>query len=575
MSDILKGVRPYSNEALRRYTENGAWLNLTYGDLLDRAVARNPDRMAVIDDSTRLSYRELKDRVDRFATALMDLGVKPHDRLVLQFPNRHEFVVSFYAMHRIGAVPVLAISRHAHQELSSFFRLTEPVAWIGPVRDGKIEFEPFVSRLRSEFPFLKHVIWVGDEAGIPPYGRSMKGLIDGVRPDPGIDARLKPFRPDPNDVAVLIPTGGTTGLPKMVPRTHNSLIVTNRYISQTSAAPDAILLQATPVGHAMAMQGAVNCAVFLGVTLVLQGLPRPTEAMETIQREKITSAFMVPTQLEGIIHHPDLEKYDLRSLRIVGTAGAGLPVDVAQKAMDYFGRFGCKFSGNALGASEGLLAMSDLDDPLDVKMKTVGRNVTPGSHYKVVDSDEGELPRGVEGELVAKGPEVFTGYYKTTEEENKEVFTRDGYYRTGDLARIDERGIITITGRRKDVIMRGGETLVPSEMEQLIRMHPSVERVAVIGMPDEKMGERTCACVVLRPEKHLSFDEMIAFLKNQGAGVLLLPERLELVSTLPETGVGKIDKKALRKDIEGKPRKGGSLTGREQEPGGPVNNGNE
>jgi non-ribosomal peptide synthetase component E (peptide arylation enzyme) len=276
--------------------------------------------------------------------------------------------------------------------------------------------------------------------------------------------------------------------------------------------------------------------------------------LETIQREKVTSAFMVPTQLEGIIHHPDLEKYDLRSLKIVGTAGAGLPVDVAQKAIDYFGRFGCRFSGNGLGASEGLLALGDLDDPLDVKLGTVGRNVTPGSHYKVVDPEERELPPNTEGELVARGPEVFTGYYKTTEEENREVFTRDGYYRTGDLARIDERGTITITGRRKDVIMRGGETLVPSEMENLIRMHPSVERVAVIGMPDEKMGERACAYVVLRPGKGLAFDEMIAFLKEQGAGVLLLPERLELVSTLPETGVGKIDKKALRKDIEEKLR---------------------
>ena len=555
MAGYLPGFIPYKREVTEEYTKNGAWLNLTYSDLLERAAGQKPDRMAVIDESTRLSYRELRDRVDRFAAALMDLGVKPHDRIVLQIPNRCEFVVSFYATQRIGAVPVLAIPRHAHQEVSSFFRLTEAVGWIGPVRDGKTEFPPLVSRLRSEFPFLKHVIWLGEEDGLPPFGWSMKRLIDGVRPEHATDSRLKPLRPDPNDVAVLIPTGGTTGLPKMVPRTHNSLIVTNRFISQKSALPDAIMLQATPVGHAMAMQGAVNCAMFLGATLVLQGVPRPMEMLETIQREKVTNAFMVPTQLEGIMHHPDLEKYDLRSLKIVGTAGAGLPVDVAQKAIDYFGRFGCRFSGNGLGASEGLLALGDLDDPLDVKLGTVGRNVTPGSHYKVVDPEERELPTHTEGELVARGPEVFTGYYKATEEETREVFTRDGYYRTGDLARIDERGYITITGRRKDVIMRGGETLVPSEMENLIRMNPSVERVAVVGMPDEKMGERACAYVVLRPGKGLAFDEMIAFLRERGAGVLLFPERLELVSALPETRVGKIDKKALRKDIEEKLRR--------------------
>jgi non-ribosomal peptide synthetase component E (peptide arylation enzyme) len=173
----------------------------------------------------------------------------------------------------------------------------------------------------------------------------------------------------------------------------------------------------------------------------------------------------------------------------------------------------------------------------------------------VIDGQENELPLNTEGELVARGPEVFTGYYKTTEEENREVFTRDGYYRTGDLARINEQGYITITGRKKDVIMRGGETLVPSEMEDLIRTHPSVESVAVIGMPDPKMGERACAYVALRQGKTIAFDEMVQYLKSQGASVLLLPERLEIIEGLPLTPVGKVDKKALRKDIEQKLKK--------------------
>jgi non-ribosomal peptide synthetase component E (peptide arylation enzyme) len=265
-----------------------------------------------------------------------------------------------------------------------------------------------------------------DGESLPAYAFSMETLIGSINLERYPGSYLDSFRPDPNDVAVLLPTGGTTGLPKVVPRTHNSLIVTNQYISARYRTSDAILLQATPVGHAMAMQGAVNCAMFTGSTLVLQAIQRPTEILETIQRERVTSAFMVPTQLEGIVNHPDLERYDLRSLKVIGTAGAGLPVDVAQKAISYFGKFNCKFSGNGLGASEGLLALGDLDDPLELKMKTVGRNVTPGSHYKVVDPEERELASHVEGELVAKGPEVFTGYYKGTEEERREVFTHDG-----------------------------------------------------------------------------------------------------------------------------------------------------
>jgi non-ribosomal peptide synthetase component E (peptide arylation enzyme) len=248
--------------------------------------------------------------------------------------------------------------------------------------------------------------------------------------------------------------------------------------------------------------------------------------MGTIQKEKVTRVFLVPTQLEGVINHPDLHKYDLSSLKVVGTTGAALPREIAQKAVDYFEKINCKFSGNALGASEGLLAQGDPDDPLEEQLKTVGRNVTPGSHYKAIDENENELPVNTEGELVAR--------------------------RTGDLAKIDERGYIAITGRKKDVIMRGGETLVPSEMEDLIRKHPVVEGVAVVGMPDPKMGERACAYVVPKAGKGLSFDEMIEFLKGEGASVLLLPERLEIIDSLPLTGVGKVDKKTLRKDIESK-----------------------
>lgn len=551
MSGLLDGFRPYPEEEIRFYTENGAWLNLTYGDLLDRASAMNPETPAVIDDRRRLTYKSLRENAERFAISLLDLGIRPHDRIVLQMPNRVEFVMAFYAMQKIGVIPVLAIPRHAYQEVSSFFRLAEPVGWIGPVADGKTEFLPLVKALRSEFPSLKHVIFVGEKRDIPPHGLSMSALNEAVRMSGENSSRLVALRPDPNDVAVLIPTGGTTGLPKMVPRTHNNLMVTNRYISIKSATPDAVLLQATPVGHAMAMQGAVNCAMFLGATLVLQGVLRPTEILETIQRERVTSAFMVPTQLEGLISHPQLQQYDLRSLKAVGTAGAGLPLDVARRAIDYFNGFGCKFFGNGLGASEGLLALGDVDDSLEIKMKTVGRNVTPGSHYKVVDQNERELPANSEGELVAKGPEVFTGYYKSTEQEIGDVFTHDGYYRTGDLARIDERGYITITGRRKDVIMRGGETLVPSEMETLIRKHPEVDRVAVVAMPDAKMGERACAYVVLK-KGTMALEDLIRFMKTQGAGVLLLPERIEIVERLPETAVGKVDKKFLRKDIEEK-----------------------
>ena len=386
----LEAFIPYSPELIREYTEKGAWEDLTYGDLLDRTTSRYPDNIAVIDARTRLTYKELNDQVNQFAIALLGLGVKPHDRLILQLPNRYEFVVAFYGLQKVGAIPVLAVPRHARREISTFFSLTGAVGWILPARDGKIEYGPLIEQVRSEFSCLRYVIMPGD-GQILSGALSMERLIQDVKPEKDPANLLAPYRPDPNDAAVLIPTGGTTGLPKMVPRTHNSLIVTNRYISEDNDASDR-LLQATPVGHAMAMQGAVNCAVYKGATLVLQAIPRPTEILETIQREKVTRVFLVPTQLEGVINHPDLEKYDLSSVKIVGTTGAALPRETAQRAADYFIGLGCQFSGSALGASEGLLAIGDSDIPLEEQLKTVGRSVTQGSHYKIIDQNGEQRP---------------------------------------------------------------------------------------------------------------------------------------------------------------------------------------
>ncbi|MBW1775562.1 MAG: acyl--CoA ligase, partial [Deltaproteobacteria bacterium] len=320
----LEGFIPYSRELIREYTETRAWENLTYGDILDRAASQYPDNIAVVDDRNRLTYRELKDQVDRFAIALLQLGLKSHDRVIIQLPNRFEFVVAFYGLQKMGAVPVLAIPRHGRQEISTFFKVTDAVGWIVPARDGKIAFAPLIDAIRSEYRKLRHIIMPEDGDALPSYALSLEKLIEDVIPENYEANYLEQFRPDPNDVAVLIPTGGTTGLPKMVPRSHNSLIVTNKYISKDLEPSDS-LIQATPVGHAMAMQGAVNCAVYKGATLVLQGILRPTEIMETIQREKVTRVFLVPPQLEGVINHPDLKKYDFSSLKIVGTTGAALP----------------------------------------------------------------------------------------------------------------------------------------------------------------------------------------------------------------------------------------------------------
>jgi len=545
-STYLEGATPYPPDMIEEYTSRGWWQNLTYGDLLDRAAAAYPDKIAIIDARARLTYSELKDKVDRLAIALADIGIKKYDRALIQLPNRHEFFVVFYALQRIGGVPVLATPRHEYREVSHFFRLTEPAAWIIPVRDATRQFLPLVERIRSEAACLRHVIMPEDGEALPSYALSMGRLINEVRPrdDPG--KYLKQFRPDPNDVALILPTSGTTGLPKGVPRTHNS------YLAGVACAAldtdtDGVVGLPTPIGHGLAQQGMAGSFMMKGATLVLIETIRAKEIMEAIEKYRINRIILVPALLEDILKHPELDRYDLTSLKMVGSSSSALRPETLDKAKELFDRLGTVLEGSAYGSTEGPCARHKVGVPVapEIFRSSIGTPMNEGDHWKVIDEREQELPANTEGELAARGPLVFTGYYRS-EAENREIFTHDGYYKMGDLGKIDKFGNIYITGRKKDVIKRGGEGITAGEVENLLHMHPHIEAAAVIGVPDERLGEIVCACVQLREGKDLTLADLVAFLKSIGAGKLLLPERLEIVNDLPRTPVGKVDKAALR-----------------------------
>jgi len=545
----LDGAIPYSEDVIREYTAKGWWLDLTYGDILDRAAARNPEKIAVIDARNKVTYRELKEKVDRCAIAFLDLGIRRYDRLIFHLPNRYEFLVAFYATQRIGAVPVIAAARHDYQEISHFFKITEAVGWIVVAKDGKRDFVPLIERIRAETKSLTHVIMPDDGGALPDGALSMVKLIGQVDLDRYPPDYLAQFSPNPNDVAVIFTTGGTTGLPKGVPRTHNSFLSNVRYTTP-DGKPEDVRAQVTPIGHTMAHQGAVGAAIFHAATLVLVPVPRGKDTLEAVQQHRVTHVSLVPTLLEDILNEPHLGCYDLSSLKHVRTAGAALRPDTAGSARELMAQLGAAFGGNAFGSTEGPNARDPIAGPPSPG-GSIGKPGVPGDVWKVIDKEERELPSNTEGELVARGPAVFTGYYKS-EEENKTIFTHDGYYKMGDLGYIDNDGFMFITGRKKDIIQRGGEGIIPKQIEDLLHRLPSVEACAVVGMPDARLGEKACAFVVLREGARLTFEEMVNALKGMGASVLLLPEGLEIVEQLPRTDAGKIDKKVLRRDIRRK-----------------------
>lgn len=546
MTTLLEGIIPYKAEDAERYKQLGCWADLTFGDILDKAADRYPDKEAFVDNESRLTYAQARDRANGLALGLMNLGINPTDRVLVQLPNWNEFVLAYFALQKIGAINVLLIDRYRQYEIKHLIQLTGATSWIVPEKYGKADYLPIVGDVLKDQPQVKNVILVrGKEQD--PYFSLEKLLADAELTDENL-ARLAQTRPDPLQVAHMGPTGGTTGLPKIVPRTHNDLLCGSEYCARAwdIDAGDTCLL-AGPIGHDLTFtKGLLGSMLTYGKTVFLDSTD-PEDICRTIEKERVTALVWVPTLAKRLVEFEDLGDYDLSSLNKMHCGGGASLPELIKAVRE---KLGCTYF-NAYGATEGQTTITRSDDALETLYKTVGRPTCPHDIYKVVDRDGRELPANTPGELLIKGPGVFTGYYKNPGE-NAEVFDKDGFFRTGDVAKIDEKGYVTLTGRIKEMINRGGESISAAEIEKLISDHPDVVLVAVIPMPDPDMGERVCAYIQPKPGAKLSFNEIISFLKDKKASVLQLPERIEFVDVLPFTKAEKVDKTALRKDIEKK-----------------------
>jgi non-ribosomal peptide synthetase component E (peptide arylation enzyme) len=544
MVKFLEGFTPHKKRDAARYTKFRWWSGLTFGDLLDRAAEIHPEKEACVDGKTRLTYGEAREKTDRLAIGLMDLGIQPLDRALVQLPNWNEFVLAYFALQKIGAVTVLLIDRYRQFEINRLISLTGATSWIVASRYKNTEYLPIIQDVRKEHPEVTHVITVRGEGDPKPF-TSLESLIEKTELRKDNLKRLAERRPDPMQVAHMGPTGGTTGAPKIVPRTHNSLINGIEYCAKSwEQSIEDINLLAGPIGHDLTFsKGFMGSIITLGKVVFLDSTENQ-DICETIQRERVTSIIWVPTLAQRMLQFEALHQYDLSSLKKMHSAGGASHPDLVKEVTE---RLKMKFF-NGYGGTEGMTTITRPRDPLEVICTTVGRPTCPFDTYKVIDPKGTALPLGAEGELVLKGPGVFTGYYNNPEE-NKKVFTRDGFFRTGDLARINEKGYITLTGRIKEMINRGGESISATEIERLIIRHPGVAAVAVIPMPDPLMGERVCAYIQPKAGAGLTFEEVISFLKGQKASVLQLPERIEFIDTMPYTGVQKTDKRSLQEDI--------------------------
>ena len=543
---LLDGFTPYREEDAEKYNIFRWWRGLTFGDILDKAADIYPDKEAFVDRKSRLTFSQARAKTNRLAISLMNLGIKPLDRMLVQLPNWNEFIYAYFALQKIGAIAVLLIDRYRQYEINHLFKLTGATSWIVPEKFWKTDYLPIIDDVLKDSPGVKHVILVrgGDHK---PFLNLEKLIEDGELTDDNL-IELAQRRPDPMQVAHMGPTGGTTGLPKVVPRTHNDLLCGSEYAARAweMGIKDTCLL-AGPIGHDLTFtKGLLGSILTFGKSVLLDST-NPEIICQTIEREKVTAVVWVPTLAKRLVYFEGLNDFELSSLKKMHCGGGASLPDLIKDVRE---KVGCIYF-NGYGATEGQTTITRSNDDIETVYKTVGRPTCPYDTYKVVDRNGKELPPNTPGELLIKGPGVFTGYYKAPEE-NEKAFDKDGFFRTGDVAKIDDAGYVTLTGRIKEMINRGGESISAVEIEKLISDHPDVAIVAVIPVPDPEMGERVCAYIQPKPGAELSFQKTVSFLKDRKASVLQLPERIEFIDAMPFTKAEKVDKRSLKEDIKQK-----------------------
>jgi cyclohexanecarboxylate-CoA ligase len=520
----------------------GHWADKTVNDLLDAAVATHPDRVALTalrsdaDQPRRFSTRELAAMADRIAVGLSRLGVGRNDVVAMQLPNWWQFSLLALACARLGAVinPLMPIFRE--RELSFMLRHGEAKVFVVPAQFRGFDHAAMARALQAELPTLQHVVVVGSGGA-----DDFEALLSGPAWERALDAEdiLHKSRPGPDDIVQLIYTSGTTGEPKGV--LHRANI--RPYAERLGLSDADTVFMASPMAHQTGFMYGLLMPILLQCPAVLQDIWDPARAVQAIRTAGATFTMASTPFLTDLTRAVREGGQGVPTLRTFLCAGAPIPGPLVQQARE---TLGTKIV-SAWGMTEnGAVTLIRLDDA-DERAYTTDGGPLPGVDLKVVDFDGTELPRGESGKLLVRSASNFGGYLKRPHLNGTDA---DGWFDTGDLARMDAEGYIRISGRSKDVIIRGGENIPVFEVESLLYKHPAVLQVAVVAYPDERLGERACAVVVPKPGQSIDLAEIVRFLKAEKVAVQYAPEKLVVLDAMPATPSGKIQKFKLRELVQ-------------------------
>ena len=512
----LDGVVPFPPEFAARYRERGYWRDQTLDQVFSEIFEQFADRIALRSGPEKVRYRDLATRAALYARNARRLGIGPLDRVVFHLPNIPEFVYLYFGLQKVGAIPILALAAHRRLELVHFARLAEARALV-------TTNDEVAAEVRAELPKLP--ILKPDDFERP----STEPLPDAV-----VAA---------TDPCCFLLSGGTTGIPKLIPRTHNDYLYNSRAASAVQdIEADSVQLCVAPLAHNMPLAcPGLQGFLMAGAAVTLAPSPKAQDVLPAIAEHKITHIAAVPALYIRWLDDPEIGNHDLRSVRLLQSGGQRLQPELRRRMAAAFPN---AFVQENFGMSEGTLFFVRKTDPPEAQMETVGRPVSEDDEVRLIDEDGHDVADGEVGELAVRGPYTLRGYYRAPEH-NARVFTADGFYMSGDLMRKHPSGSYLVEGRIKDLVNRGGEKISAEEVENLILTHPAVRNVACIPVPDPVLGERMCACVILRNGSRLTLEQLTSYLLDQGIAKFKLPERIKILEDFPLSAFGKVSKKTL------------------------------
>ena len=535
-----------TQEMIDAYIARGFWDERGIGDILRQNAERWPDQEAVVDSNMRLTWSELNQVVNAVAVGLLKMGMERDQALVAQIPTSALTVILLLACHKAGILCCFPPMTFRHKELTHILKTLNAAAVVTPMEYRNTDYLGMAKEIATDLPSLKHFIVIADEA----HGETVS-FRDLMKTDPGPEdpeKYLESFAFKPFEVSMVVLSSGTTGMPKCIEQTGSSSRVAGQGVAQRAKITyKDIVGNIAPLSGGPGLQNWWAAFQAGARTCILERFT-PEGALAFIEKERVTYLAAIPTQIIKMLKEADPGKYDLGSLRVVRTGAAAFDAALARETED---RLQCTVLIAGGSQETYSFAQTGVEDSREKRLATLGKPF-PGNEVRIRDDQGQALSQGEVGQLWVRGAATSSGYFGDMETTLAAWgrLGKGGWFQTGDLAKLDHEGYLVLVGRKKEIIIRGGQNIYPKEIEDQLLTHPKIMQAVVLGIPDQVMGERACACIVLKDNEMFTFEEMVTFLKGKGLAIHKLPERLEKMAEFPQLVDGqKIDKISIKKSV--------------------------